>query len=231
MSPDLTPTHAAILALQAEMRTDSEFERLCRLHGLPWDFVGGYEPRWYNGPAPEQVAVLVLMAEPGAITTTEREHLLPAITHEQWLSPYDLRLQEHYWRENLRALCAHIWPLDTERAMFDHLGGSCTFWMSLPPGAQTSDVPAALLRYFLPRYLVRFLSLFSNATIVAAGAKARDRLRQLGVPHESCWAFTRPGCNQPAARESWRAVGCAVRERPVRLGSLVRARSSTSQLD
>jgi hypothetical protein len=70
-------THAPILALQAKMKNDVRFKALCERHGLPWDFAAGYEPRGYNGPAPERTKLLILLAEPGAITPTEARNLLP----------------------------------------------------------------------------------------------------------------------------------------------------------
>jgi phosphopantetheine adenylyltransferase len=63
---------APVLRLQAEMLRDETFETLCRKYRLPWDFESGYVPRWYNGPAPDDVRVLFLMAEPAAISSTER---------------------------------------------------------------------------------------------------------------------------------------------------------------
>jgi hypothetical protein len=105
---DLKHTHAPIFSLQTEMKEDRRFKALCEEHGLPWDFAAGYEPRGYNGPAPERTKLLVLLAEPGAITRTEAQNLSPAIRHSRWIEPYDLSLQEHYWRANLLELCRYV---------------------------------------------------------------------------------------------------------------------------
>jgi len=204
---NITHSHESILALQDEIKNDLKFQALCELHGLPWDFSAGYEPRWYNGPPPEETSLLFFMAEPGAITKTERHNLLPAILHQDWIGTYDLRLQEHYWRDNLRQLCRYIWPTETERNMYAHVGGTCTFWMSLPPGSQTNQVPRPPLDFFLQRYLPRLLNLFPNAVFLAAGGKAAQRLKTLGVAFETCSAFTRPESNKPRARASWQEVG------------------------
>lgn len=205
--------HPEITALRRIMLADEMFKALCLKHGLPWDPDAGYEPRWFSGPAPEETQVLMFMAEPGPITKTEARNLLKAIAHDDWIGTYDLRLQEHYWREHLRTFCRYIWPENTERNMYDHLAGSCTFWMSLPHGSTTDAVPLELIDYFSKTYLNRILALFPDVIIVAAGAKSRDRLKRAGVPHEYCWAFTRPGCNQRKAKESWRDVGTAIREK------------------
>ena len=82
---NLERTHVSIIALHDEMKLDAKFKALCIKHGLPWDFAVGYEPRWYNGPSPKHTKVLFFMAEPGAITETEKGHLLPAIKHEDWI--------------------------------------------------------------------------------------------------------------------------------------------------
>lgn len=153
------------------------------------------------------------MAEPGAITPTEATHLLPAISHMPLIADQDLRLREHYWRANLLELGRNIWPADTANAMMGQMGRTCSFWMSLPRGAQTATVPNQVVRYFLARYLTRFIKLFPDAVVIAAGAKAKQRLKSIGVEFEHCWAFTRPACNHPKARESWRATGRAVAAR------------------
>jgi hypothetical protein len=174
MNDSLMLTHAPILSLQAEMKEDKRFKALCEQHDLPWDFESGYEPRGYYGPAPEQVRLLVLLAEPGAVTPTERQNLLPAISHGPWIEGFDLGSQEYYWRRHLGELCIHIWPEGTEDHMYAHLGKSNTFWMSLRPGAQTRPVPREPLQYFLRTYLTRFLALFPDAIILAAGGKAQS---------------------------------------------------------
>ena len=209
-SQDISQTHASVFELQRAMASDAAFEFLCRKHGLPWNAGSGYEPRWYNGPPPAEARVLVLMAEPGA--PSRAVHLSRTVAYSDWLAGYDLQLPDHYWRANLLQLCRYIWPSDTEAKMVKHLAGSCTFWMSLPEGGQTKPVPGALINYFSEHYLRRFLALFTNAVVLAAGKKAHERLTKLGIPHESCWAFTRPGCNQKMARDSWREAGSAIRE-------------------
>jgi len=205
-------SHAAIISLQREMLADLDFKNLCERAGLPWDPAAGYEPRWYNGPAPQDVQLLFLMAEPGPITPTEALSLLPAITHTPWTTGFNLSLQEHYWRGNLREFCSHVWPGDTDGEMHAHVGGTSTFWMSLPHGQTTRQVPSFVVNYFLDHYLSRLLGLFPHAQLLAAGAKARDRLKKLGVEFHACSAFTKPESNKPRAKESWRETAVRIRE-------------------
>jgi hypothetical protein len=203
----LIPAFNAILSLHSEMKEDQLFKSLCEKHGLPWDSAAGYEPRGYNGPPPENVRLLVLMAEPGAITQTEAQNLRPAISHDAWTKGFDLNYQEHYWRKNLQKLCHYVWPESTEDNMYEYLGKSNTFWMSLRPGSQTSPIRREPLDYFERKYLTRFLTLFPNAVILAAGGKAQERLRRVDAEFESCSAFTKPESNKPRALDSWCLAG------------------------
>jgi hypothetical protein len=151
------------------------------------------------------------MAEPGAITKTEK--LDPPITHHRWLAGVNLDCQETYWMKNLYQLCQTLWFQETEAHMDAFLGGSCTFWMSLPEGKQTHPVPQKLLDYFLRTYLSRFVALFPNAIILAAGGKAKHRLISMNIDHVACSAFTRPESNKPRAKVSWSDAGKKIAER------------------
>jgi hypothetical protein len=82
--------------------------------------------------------------------------------------------------------------------------------MSLRSGAQTGRVPRELLQYFSHTYLQRFLALFPNAIVLAAGGKAQSRLRSVHAEFEHCSAFTRPESNKSRAQESWRRAGQAI---------------------
>ena len=69
--------------------------------------------------------------------------------------------------------------------------------------------------YFSQIYLRKFLALFPNAVILAAGGKARERLKRIGAACETCWAFAGPACiiDPQKARDSWRAAGLAIAKR------------------
>jgi hypothetical protein len=159
------------------------------------------------------------MAEPGAITDDERTDLLPVVDHAPWLRGFDLTLQRHYWRKNVRELCSYIWPNGTEANMGHYLGGSCTFWMSLPPKKQTAQLRREVQDYFLEVYLCRFISLFTNAVVLAAGGKAKARLQRLArltqtpLAFEECRAFTKPESNKARAHDSWRLAGEAIKSK------------------
>jgi hypothetical protein len=84
----------------------------------------------------------------------------------------------------------------------------------LPRGNQIGRVPSELLQYFLHTYFKRFLALFPNAVILAAGGKAQSRLRSIHhIEFESCSAFTRPESNKPRAKDSWQRAGQVIGRR------------------
>jgi len=235
LSPEIRVSHKLIINIWQEMKSDREFERLCRESGLPsWYVDEAYEPRWYNGPRPDDVKVLFLMAEPGAITKNERKNLKPAISNEGWPAQDSVteKQQENYWRKHLYQLCSEVWPEDTRAKMNQYLAGSCTFWASLPSNEeakhrsinlnQTSQVPRRVADYFLKKYLGRFLAIFPASTIVVAAGltKAKSRLDRLeevtAVPVKqrvkTCIALTKPAATGKRAKESWSRVGREVRQ-------------------
>lgn len=202
-------THGVLLNLHAEIKSDSVFRELCISHGLHWEDVGN-EPRGYNGPAPEDVQVLYVSAEPGPVTPTERLNLIPAITNAPWLDGFDLSLQEHYWRKNLEVICSSIWPENTVEQMDKHLGGMQSFWIYLPEGATTDAIPKPVMDYWRQHYAHRLFGLFPHAVVLAAGLKAQKRLDQLNIKYISCGAVTRPGCNFKTVKDSWPRAGNAI---------------------
>ena len=202
---------AAVLDIHAEIKGDTAFKELCFSHGLLWEDVGN-EPRGYHGPAPEDVQVLYISAEPGPVTPTERLNLIPAITTGPWIDGFDLRLQEHYWRKNLEVICGSIWPENTVENMDKHLGGMQSFWISLPDGATTKAIPRPVLEYWRQHYAHRLFALFPHAVVLAAGGKAQERLRRLGIDFIGCGAVTTPGCNFKKVKDSWPVAGQGIRD-------------------
>lgn len=202
---------AAVLDIHAEIKGDTAFKELCFSHGLLWEDVGN-EPRGYHGPAPEDVQVLYISAEPGPVTPIERHSLIPAITTGPWIDGFDLNLPEHYWRKNLQVICNSIWPENTVEQMDKHLGGMQSFWISLPEGATTKAIPRPVLDYWRQHYSHRLIDLFPHAVILAAGNKAQERLRRLGIDFIGCGAVTKPGCNFKKVKDSWPLAGKSIKD-------------------
>lgn len=194
--------------LQKQMLADNEFQDLCLKHGLPWDPANGYEPRWFAGHSEKPPRYLVVMAEPAMPAPyPDSSEFPPSIDRMNWLDGYDLSLREHYWRENVEVVFKQIWPNNTSQMMNKHVGGTCAFWMSLPPGKANDDVPRELESFFMRKYFPEILKICGDVELIAAGGKAQRRLSPYNIPHHSCWAFTRPGCNRKEARESWVTLG------------------------
>lgn len=211
---DISVSHAAIIALQQEMKNDIKFQQLCIQAGLPWKPEAGYEPRWYNGPAPETVQVLFLIAEPGPILEADKENLRRAIDHTTWLGIRFFGVREYEWHPSLLRLCQFIWPEPHTRVNMDaYLGGSCTFWMSLPHEGHVKAIPYAVESYFVDTYLKRFVDLFPNAIILAAGDTPQERLDWIEVDYVPCAAFTRLQEVTAQARESWEWAGETIAQR------------------
>jgi hypothetical protein len=75
-------------------------------------------------------------------------------------------------------------------------------------------VPVAITRECRYRYLDKQLALFPSAIVVALGAKATDRMRDIpGVVVAA--SASPPGCNFPEARPSWAEIARLVRSRGV----------------
>jgi hypothetical protein len=209
--PNTTHAHSSIVNLQKEMLADSRFKDLCESHGLPWAPEEGFEPRGYNGPDPAEVRVLYVSAEPGPITEEEKLDLLPAVTQHSWME-FDTRQSQHYWRENLFSLCQSIWPEDTAENMDKYLAGAQAFWMSPPSGDATAKISRELEDYFSEKYFYRLLDMMPNAVVLAAGGKAQERLKRMGVDYVKCASFMRPGCNADKNKATWPIAGLMIRE-------------------
>lgn len=201
-----------VRSLQKRMLADHEFKGLCKKYSIPWAPDSGYEPRWFAGPEASPPRFLIVMAEPAPISKTEESHLLPAVAAVRWLDGYDFKLLEHYWRLNVKALFREVWPEETSSMMNRHVGGTCAFWMSLPHGKTTLAVPRELEEFFIEKYFLEILELCAKSELIAAGGKASTRLSRYSIPHRTCWAFTRPGCNRAEAKASWRHLGQSLRQ-------------------
>ena len=93
-----------------------------------------------------------------------------------------------------------------------HLGGMQSFWISLPEGATTKAISKPVLDYWRQHYAHRLFGLFPHAVVLAAGGKAQERLRRLGIDFIGCGAVTKPGCNFKKVKESWPVAGKAIKD-------------------
>ena len=76
---------------------------------------------------------------------------------------------------------------------------------------ETGPVNSACERECGRRYLLPQLNLLQGRVVAALGAKARNRMRALGVTSFiPATAAAPPGCNHKGARESWERIAEAV---------------------
>ena len=115
-----------------------------------------------------------------------------------------------FGRKNLMEICSHIWSEDTAKQMDRHLGGMQSFWVSLPEGATTKSISRPVLDYWRQKYAHRLFGLFPHAVVLAAGGKAQERLRRLGIDFIGRGAVTKPGCNFKKVKDSWPRAGTEI---------------------
>ena len=124
---------------------------------------------------------------------------------------------EELFHKNIRLILEMCWP----DIPFDQKMRRVWITESVLCSASKSggSVKTSVSRACGRRYLVPQLDLFPTALVVALGAKARKRLRAVGV-HDflnDVWAVAPPGANNPEARASWDQIPIHLRQRLDRL--------------
>jgi len=192
---------------------------IARRFSLPCEYKAGNRPRHFAGNLADPLAVrlILLLAEPGSAPGAEeinRDEVtwLQDVTcdglgnggfrlryDDRSIGPYEI---------NPREFIKMIWPDESYAERMEKVVITNSFSMQ----AWTSGgpiPPQAAKEYGV--YLKRFINVFSNATIVAAGKKAENRALWARIPALPIRAFTPPGSNQQAASISWRMAAEAIR--------------------
>ncbi|AOY97613.1 hypothetical protein BKK79_37410 (plasmid) [Cupriavidus sp. USMAA2-4] len=183
-----------------------------------WDPTAGHVPRGQCGATTELdiVRLVLVCAEPS--TPRRDEEYAQACSADEYISDaaiVSLGLLERKgtpFHENLRQILDLCWrdlpfSVQMERTWITN---------SVLCSAQTAGgrLPASMETRCATTYLWPALRLFPNATIIALGAKARDRLRRIGVTGFLEARSASPRSNQlNAAQESWKAVADEFRSR------------------
>lgn len=178
-----------------------------------WDPRRGHVPRGFCGATGEldEVAVILVCAEPGdphpneSHTATTPEAMLDsAYSHT-----YDcLKCGTDVFHRNIRLILDLCLP----HVSFDQQMRRAWITDSVLCSArrECGSVPAKASQACRARYLEAQLALMPQAIVAAVGRKAHDRMR--GISNVvSTGAAAPPGCNRPAARESWERLAHAVR--------------------
>jgi len=188
-----------------------EFGGACR--DMRWKPAAGHVPRGFCGAMGElsEVDLVLVMAEPGDPHDKESH---PADPEEAITSAYDYAYRcyasgKDQYHRNVRTILDLCFPGLTfdEQMRRTWMTESVLCSAAKEGGAVPKPVEAACRS----RYLEGQLALFPSAVVVALGGKAAKRIK--GRAYMSAFAAAPPGCNFKGARESWEAVGAAVRQR------------------
>ncbi|HXY57185.1 MAG TPA: hypothetical protein VEH76_01260 [Methylocystis sp.] len=194
---------------------------IARRYGLPADYEAGHRPRHVAGNLsnPSEVKIILLLAEPGSNPFPEEL----GRSEKTWIEDitcdglgnggnrlrYDELAGSDYER-NPRDFLRMVWPNSSPRANMSRCVITNSFWMQAPSSG--GPIPAGASREF-GVHLKRFLSVFANAAVVAAGVKAQARCKQAGIFAMEMYALTPPGSNHQNVRDTWKTTADALRRR------------------
>lgn len=204
----MSPSASVRTTLLPALRPCTAFESVCK--EMRWNPEAGHVPRGFCGATgdPEEVRLVLVCAEPGdphpgenhEADGTETGRLDSVIRyawdcfsngHDQFhrniREILNLFLSGLSFNEQMR----RTWITDSVLCSARQEGGS---------------VPHCVAQECIERNLSKQLALFRNATVVALGRKAQNRLRKAGIPFVPAFAAAPPGCNFSGARPSWNAA-------------------------
>lgn len=194
-------------------------QEISRRHGLPTDYKAGHRPRYFAGNLgePSAVRLILLLAEPGS--SPGREEL--KCDEATWLEDvtcdglgdggFPLRydhLAKYPYEKNPRDFIQMVWPDEAYADRMKKVVITNSFCMQAEKSG--GKIPVKAAREY-GDYLKRFIAVFQNAVVVAAGRKASDRCRRAKIQVLKMGAFTPPGSNQSKVRGSWMTTAEDVR--------------------
>ena len=174
-----------------------------------WNPEAGFIPRGYLGATNtiEDVEVVFVLAEPGDPHSDE--------CYESFVEPVDyidttcqqtfmcLKEKRDHFHKNLRFILDQFFP------GVDFIDQISRSWITqsvlCSASVESGNVPIAVSRECRSQFLDTQLKLFPNATKVALGSKARERLKYYpsilvgGHPAP-------PGCNHHGVRQQWLSI-------------------------
>lgn len=167
-----------------------------------WDPESGHVPRGLKGACGrlDEIELVLVFAEPGDPYPGEAH---PNIA-ETYVNTCGENIGPDQFHRNVKFILDSCWDIpyrDQLRKVWMTESVLCSAPRECGP-IQSDVWRACGTRYLLPQ-----LELLDHALVVALGAKARDRLRGLGVTD---FLHARhpapPGCNRAGARSSWRRI-------------------------
>lgn len=194
---------------------------MARRHGLPAEYRSGNRPRHVAGnlKEPSAVRVILLLAEPGSSPGAEElnrdeatwldDITCDGLGHGGFRLRYDGGARSLY-EVNPREFIKLIWPAEPDADRMKKVIITNSFWMQALASGGSISAPA--VKEFCG-HLKKFISVFPNAVVVAAGRKASDRCLKGGISAIHMGALTPPGCYQYAVRTSWQHAVERVRQK------------------
>jgi hypothetical protein len=182
------------------------FAGACKDHTL-WNPPRGWVPRGFRGAfgTIAEIKLVLVCAEPGnayADETHDGPTPLDKLRSAYTKGNLYIERPADQFARNLRTILNYAWPGQT----FDQQMHKTWLTESVLCSAAVEGgaVPFSVELECADRYLIRQLSLFPDARVVALGRKAQNRLARIGVSFVPAWAAAPPGCNRREAPESWR---------------------------
>jgi uracil-DNA glycosylase len=182
---------------------------------MRWEPSIGHVPRGFCGATGslDEVELVLVVAEPGDPHAGEGHSHADAAG--RLLSAYGyatecVRNGKDQYHRNIRSIMNMCWP---DVSFDDQLRRTwITESVLCSARREGGSVPSRAWRQCRSRYLEAQLALFADASIIALGRKAQDRLA--GIPGViPAWAAAPPGCNRREAPASWEAAARIVRAR------------------
>lgn len=171
---------------------------------MRWDPKTGHVPRGFLGATGsiDEVDLVLVVAEPGNPHKSESHSGIESAYH------YATNCVEHgkdQFHRNIRRILDSCWP---GMKFHDQLRKTwITESVLCSATKECGNISTAISYECGQRYLLKQISLFRNAVIVALGSKAKTRLKALGFDNfYAAGAIAPPGCNQQKIQESWKKI-------------------------
>jgi hypothetical protein len=206
--PLIQPPAELIDILLPAFKPCAAFQQTCRQYAR-WDPSEGHAPRGFRGATGllEEVELILVCAEPGNPYLGETCEPPGGAPEDRLRMVYTascrhLKEGADLFARNIRTILDMAWPGVSFELQMRRTWLTEAVLCSAPD--EGGPVPSVVSKECRDRYLRRQLALFPRARIVALGGKAQRQLARCDVPFVSAWAASPPGCNRPAARESWK---------------------------
>lgn len=182
----------------------------CKNH-IQWDPYNGHMPRGYmcNANDLEKIQLVLVLAEPGnpepgdeCYTIDTPENMITA--HNSYVTFSGGGL----FHQNIRKIVSLCFPeLDFATAKKKVLITESVLCSTPITQTSTGRMPIAVVDECGERYLLKQHELLKNAYWVAVGAKARDRMKRLGIPYNFVISHPAPPeANKSRALHSWQKM-------------------------